>query len=133
MKSDADPKPISPGKAMGCMAANLLVAPGLGSWMARQYGLAIGQFLLALVGVLLFLAWFVDVLRQYYGLIENDVTPHLHHWLALSGLGIFLVAWCWALVTSIGVVRAARRRERAAALGHLPADAVVPPRLQGDR
>src|SRR5512145_1381482 len=101
MKSVADPKPISSGKAMGCLAANLLVAPGLGSWMAHQHGLALGQFFLALVGFMLFMAWVVDVLRQYYGLIQSDVTPHLHHWLALTGMAIFFAAWCWALVTSL--------------------------------
>jgi len=129
MNSHLAPKLLTSSRAMGCLAANLLVAPGLGSFMARRPVLGAGQFTLALAGFLFFCAWFIDVLRQYYGLMEHDLTPKLHHWLAFVGIAIFFAAWLWSLFTSLAIFRAARQRERAAVLGE-PAPAT---RLQGDR
>jgi hypothetical protein len=121
MQTDAESKPITASRAMGCLATNLFVAPGLGSLFARRYGVGIGQFLLALAGFLFFFAWFVDVMRQFYAQIESAETPHLHHWLAVTGLAIFFIAWIWALCTSVALLREARRREREALLN--PTDA----------
>jgi hypothetical protein len=74
--------------------------------------LADGQLLLAVTGFLLFCAWFVNVLRQFYGLINSDIEPVLRPWLAFSGIAVFAVAWLWALVTSISLLREAKRNER---------------------
>jgi hypothetical protein len=116
MPNETESKPITASRAMGCLATNLFVAPGLGSIFARQYVVGSGQFLLALAGFLFFFAWFVDVMRQFYAQIENADAPHLHHWLAFTGLAVFFTAWLWALFTSVALLREARRREREALL-----------------
>ena len=81
--------------------------------------------MLAVAGFILFCAWFVDVMRQYYGLINSDASPHFHHWLALAGVGAFALSWLWAWVTSISLLREARRNEREGRLFSSPP--VLPP------
>jgi hypothetical protein len=42
-------------------------------------------------------------------LITGDVPLTPITSLAQAGAGLFLVAWCWSLVTSISLIREARR------------------------
>jgi hypothetical protein len=77
--------------------------------MGRRFVAGAGQLALAITGFGLLLAWFVDVLRQYYGMMTSDAEPRFHHWLAFAGAGVFAVAWLWALVTSFSLLREARR------------------------
>jgi len=91
------------------MLTNLLATPGLGTLMAGRIGTGIGQLLLALVGFGFFLAWFLALLTQFYGQIEGKVVVRPVGWLVATGAASFLAAWCWSLVTSISLVREARR------------------------
>lgn len=77
--------------------------------MARRRVVGIGQLILALAGFGFIVVWFVALLRQYYGLITGDVPLTPLTWLAQAGVGLFMAAWCWSLVTSISLLRAARR------------------------
>lgn len=104
--------PHSPVRARNCLLLNQFATPGLGSLMGRRFVAGGGQLLLAVAGFGLLSAWFVNVLRQFYGLINGDLEPELHPWLALSGIGLFAVAWLWALVTSFSLLREAKRNER---------------------
>ena len=92
---------------------NQLATPGLGSLIARRYLSGIGQLVLAIAGFVLFLLWFVGVMRQFYGQIEGNVEVKSVAWLGLAGLGLFAAAWVWALVTSISLLREARRNRDA--------------------
>jgi hypothetical protein len=80
--------------------------------MARRYIPGSGQLLLSINGFGLFCAWFINVLRQFYGLINSDVEPHLRPWLAFSGIGLFALSWLWAWVTSISLLREGNSNER---------------------
>lgn len=103
---------LTPARAMGCMVANLLLAPGLGTLLARRVMAGAGQLIVFLAGFLLFVAFFVDEMRQLYGLMFSDGDVRLHYWLLWSGVGICAAAWLWSLVTSISFIREANRNER---------------------
>jgi hypothetical protein len=126
MKFSSSRAPLSPARARNCLLMNQFATPGLGSLMGRRFIAGAGQLLLAVVGFLLFCAWFVNVMTQYYALITRDIDPKLRPELALSGVGIFALGWCWAWVTSFSLLREARRNERE---GKLISTGQVPPRL----
>ena len=86
--------------AWACLLANLLVLPGLGSvTVGRRSGYA--QAALALTGVGLTLFWCGWVVIQWKrsGQLPETVGPYF--WTALAGIGLFALAWSWALVSSI--------------------------------
>jgi hypothetical protein len=110
-------KPSSPGgksnrsTAKNAALLNLFATPGLGSLLARRWAEGLGQLIIFLAGFGLFLGWFVCVMKDYYGLISNSQEePDLHAylWLLESGLVLCGVAWLWALVTSLSLLRAAK-------------------------
>ena len=104
--------PLTPSRAKGCLAANLFLTPGLGSLLARRFVAGAGQLGVFLVGFVLFVVWFVDEMRQFYGLMFSDNEPHPRHWLGIAGVGICAFAWLWSLVTSLSLMREAKRNER---------------------
>ncbi len=109
-----DRKPLSSTAARNAVLVNLLATPGLGTLMAGRLVVGVGQLILAVAGFGFVLGWFVALLRQYYGQITGDVAVTPIAWLAEIGAGLFLAAWGWSLVTSIGLVREARRNTTAA-------------------
>ena len=102
-------KPLSAAAARNAVLLNLLATPGLGTLMAGRRVVGIGQLVLALAGFGFIVVWFVALLRQYYGLITGDAPLTPVTWLAQAGAGLFFAAWCWSLVTSISLIREARR------------------------
>lgn len=91
---------------------NQFATPGLGSLMAGRIVAGAGQLGIFLVGFVLFVIWFVDVLRQYYALMFTDHDAHARNWLAIAGVSWAAVAWLWALVSSISILREGKRNER---------------------
>ena len=108
--------PITKGRATGCLIANLFLTPGLGSLMGRRYPAAAGQLSVFLVGFGLFAFWALDTIRQYYQMIQSDITPHLHPLAAICGGGLCIASWLWSLFTSLSLLREAKRNEREAVL-----------------
>jgi hypothetical protein len=103
-------QPLTRTKATICVALNLLVLPGLGTLITgRRSGWP--QMMLSVVGFGLNCAWavwfFAVLLRSEQ--LPEDLTAHI--WVALSGVVIFLVAWLWALVSSLQILREARSHE----------------------
>lgn len=94
--------------------------------MGRRFISGTGQLALAVTGFLLFCAWFVNVITQYYALITRDIDPKLRPGLAFFGIGVFALAWCWAWVTSLSLLQEGKRNERE---GKLISTGPVPPRL----
>ena len=117
-------KLLSPATTRNAALVNQLATPGLGTLMAGRIVTGVGQLLLALVGFGFFVAWFVALLRQFYGQIEGNVVVQPVGWLAEAGVTLFIAAWLWALVTSISLLREARRNTTAAF-------AEIPPPLIG--
>lgn len=116
-------KPLSPASARNYALLNQLATPGLGSLLAGRILAGLGQLAVAVLGFAMVLAWFLTVIIQFYSLISGNGNPRSVAWLGLSGFGVFALAWCWALVSTIGILREGRRNEAA------ELDAGRPPRM----
>ena len=105
-------KPAGRGTARNAALVNLFVTPGFGSLMGGRILEGLGQLILAVAGFTLVMIWFVNVMVQYYGMINGQETPfHSRAWLGIAGILTFGVAWLWALATSIVLMREAQRNE----------------------
>lgn len=112
MKPSSPRPPLTPARARNCALMNQFATPGLGSLLARRFVAGAGQLGIFLVGFVIFVIWFVDEMRQFYGLMFSDNEPQARHWLAFAAIGICAFAWLWSLVTSLSLMREARRNER---------------------
>jgi hypothetical protein len=108
-----DRKPVRRAAARNAALVNQLATPGLGSLMAGRWFAGIGQLVLAVVGFVLVVVWFFEVIIQYYGQINGDVQPHSVGWIGATGAILFVASWLWSLVTSISLWRQAESDERA--------------------
>jgi hypothetical protein len=95
--------------AWGFLVTNLLVLPGLGSVMAgRKVGYL--QIPIALGGMILTLTFAIVYVREWIVLRALPLpSPRL---LLLGALGVFLflLGLCWALATSLSLLREASRQ-----------------------
>jgi 4a-hydroxytetrahydrobiopterin dehydratase len=108
MKPSSAPKEISPAKARNAVLLNLLATPGLGSLAAGYWVAGLGQLLLALAGFILVLVWFFKIIIPYYSMMFGETQPPPINWsIGLAGTALFVLAWCWSLVTSVSVYRGA--------------------------
>jgi hypothetical protein len=106
-------KLLTPDKARNAALVNQFATPGLGSLMSGRILAGTGQLTLAITGFIFFLLWFLAVMRQFYGQIQGNVEIKPVGWLGLTGLGVFAAAWFWSLVTSLSLMREARRNRDA--------------------
>ncbi len=121
-------QPLSGQTAWGCLTTNLML-PGAGSLMAGrvsgygQLALATGGLALTALFGLRFILWYLANWRSFNQPQADPLEGLSQMWLVLRwpllGIGIFLAGWLWALVTSIQIIRSARKAEQ----GN------VPPRL----
>ena len=102
------PKLTDRASARNYLLTNLLVLPGLGSWLAGKRLAGVLQVVLALTGFGLTGVWFVSFLGAC---IQKETVP----WdggpqfrLGLIGVALFLAGWFWAIVTSLRILRATR-------------------------
>ena len=114
-------EPLSRQTAWGCFTGNLAL-PGSGSLIAGRRS---GYVQLALAAISLVLTLFFGVrailwfLANWSRLNAPSADPfeslkemwHVLKW-AVLGIGLFLVAWLWALATSLWILRGARAGER---------------------
>ena len=106
MKISSEPPgqpPVNRSKAWSYLVTNLLVLPGLGSVMAgwkRGYA----QMFLAVIGFIMTLVALARIVllwaREF--LLPDD--PRLYK-AAILGMAVFLVSWCWSLMTSLAIFR----------------------------
>jgi hypothetical protein len=113
MKTSSAAKPLKPAAARNCFLMNQFATPGLGSLMGGRILPRIGQLVLALIGFVLIIFWFVLTLKEYYGLIANGPdTPSVSYLKFGVGGGLFFAAsWLWSLLTSLSLVRDAKTPE----------------------
>lgn len=111
---------------------NQCATPGLGSLMARRYIAGTGQLLLSLGGAALILVWFANVLKVAYSIMESTGKPDMKHWVGLLGFGLLFLAWCWAWISSLSILREVKRgqQQRLDAMTTPATDKEVPPRIE---
>jgi hypothetical protein len=105
------PPPLPPARrsqAVSCLCLNLLATPGWGSFVAGHRVTGVLQVLLAVSGVVLTLIWFGGFIFQRIQDLSLAEIGDPHCRWALIGVGLFAAAWCWALATSLQILRAAR-------------------------
>ena len=117
-------QPLSPQTAWGCLTTNLAL-PGFGSLAAGriagypQAALGLGGLALTIIFAARFFAWYLANSSRLSDGQGDPLSTLVELWLAvrlpLLGLAIFLSGWLWALVTSVQILREARRREAAKA------------------
>ena len=98
-------QPLKRSEAWGCAALNLLLWPGLGTYVAGrrvggfvQLGLSAAAVVLAFLGMVeLLLVWMRTEDVNFSG------KPL---YLFLGGFGLFLFIWLWAAISSVFIVRA---------------------------
>ena len=88
---------------------NLLVLPGLGSFLARRRIAGAAQGMMACLGAGMSLWWLVLLARQWAedGYFPIDGGDHFRF--GVSGVLLFAAAWVWSLATSLSVLRAVKR------------------------
>jgi hypothetical protein len=114
---------LSRETALSCLTANLAL-PGSGSLAAgRRSGYL--ELLLASIGVVLtlvfgtrFLIWFAQNWNSLHNQDDDPLAVFSGMWMAgrwaFLGIFIFLIALCWSLLTSLQILRSARKPPRLA-------------------
>jgi hypothetical protein len=129
------PKPVSRSAAHNAALLNQLATPGLGSLMAGRWLAGIGQLVLAVAGFVMIMVWFFEVVIQYYGQITGGTPVRSVGWIGVAGGIVFVASWCWALVTSLSLLRQAKVEEAVAPqpapprMTDLPGQPPQPPKL----
>jgi hypothetical protein len=117
-------KPVS---AWTCALVNQLATPGLGSLMGGRILAGTLQLVLAVLGFACFVGWFAQACVRTYRMTEDlPPVPARYPWLGWAGLGIFGAAWLLAWVTSLSLLREARRNRESA----LTVPANQPPKIR---
>jgi 4a-hydroxytetrahydrobiopterin dehydratase len=108
MSLASDSPRLSRKRIVSCVMMNLVATPGLGSFLAHRRVAGIGQILLSIVGFLLLLDWFYQlVVVQYFGQIMGEVKIQPVGYIGLIGGGVFVASWLWSLATSISLLQEA--------------------------
>ncbi|MEO8426819.1 MAG: hypothetical protein ABI651_06880 [Verrucomicrobiota bacterium] len=122
-------RPLDRATAWACVMANQATLPGVGSLAAgRRVGY--GQVALGLIGVVPMLAFSVRLLLAAYrvqqtvgsfgspdelmeylqqGLRDVPHTWGLYFWIGLPGAALFIIAWFWALASSLSILLESRK------------------------
>jgi len=105
----APPKLCNRTSARNYLLTNLLVLPGLGSWLAGQRFVGVLQVALALTGFVLTAWWCVSFFAAWLRTqsFPWDGGPQFR--LGLVGVALFAAGWFWALATSLATIRPFRR------------------------
>jgi 4a-hydroxytetrahydrobiopterin dehydratase len=96
-------KPAGPITAASAAFLNLLVAPGLGSLLAKRWYAGLGQLAMLAVGMTMLLIWLLKILGQYYGLMFGETHTESVGWYGKTGAILFCASWIWALLTSVSI------------------------------
>lgn len=83
--------------------------------MAGRILLGLAQVAVAVAGFCLVIAWFVLTMRESYELFAENSEPKSYGQIGLAGLAVFGAAWVWSLLTSIALIRKAKKTDEAAA------------------
>ena len=110
-------QPLSRQVAWGCFTANLTV-PGSGSLLAGrimgypQIFLCFAGFAVTLIYGVRFIIWYIANSHRLQQMQDDPFQSLVELWIplrwALLGIALFVLAWLWALTTSLGILAEAR-------------------------
>lgn len=106
-------KPLDRKTATHCLIVNQFATPGLGSLLARRFIAGTGQLLLSVAGFCLVMLWFLCVFRKAYQDLIGGAPVPAHNEFGEYGALLFLASWAWSWITSLSLVREAKRNEPA--------------------
>lgn len=98
------PKRLERPAAWACLLSNVLVLPGLGTVTAGYRISGIIQICMSLVGMGITIGWFAWFFMEYYKTREMEEALQVRLWLGCIGVGLFMLAWTWALATSLHII-----------------------------
>ena len=96
-------------RAYVLVGLNLLALPGLGTFLAGQRISGLLQVVLAVAGFLLSARWFSQFMTVVMNAEELPDLEAIPFRLLAIGLAIAVAAWLWSLVSSLQILRAARK------------------------
>jgi Trk-type K+ transport system membrane component len=107
-------RPLTRGEAKGCFTANLAL-PGSGSLVAGravgyfQLSIYLVSFIVTILGAASFFHWYLTHQNDMVQPTSDDpfgsiVELWQHVRLAMVGIGLFLFATSWAIVTSLQIM-----------------------------
>src|SRR5258708_301867 len=108
-------KPVTRSRAWVCVMINQLAFPGMGTVMAgRRVGFAQAAILLA--GFFFAIGFLFCSFTPLFGLLAHseggegqyEQLYRPYAWAGLSGLALCVIAWFWALLSSLGILRASQ-------------------------
>lgn len=107
------PKQIDPAKALVCFVINVFATPGLGSLIAGRVAVGIVQFTLGIIGAGLIVGWITCLVWDNIRIAAGEAPIKMpYSWAGKYGVIVFGLAWLWALITSISILREAKQARR---------------------
>lgn len=100
----APPRHLERPAAWACLLSNVLVIPGLGTITAGFRITGIIQIVMSLAGMGVTIGWFAWCFMEYYKTRELQEALQLRLWLGCGGVALFMLAWTWALATSLSII-----------------------------
>ncbi len=104
--------PLDETRAWTSLSMNLLVLPGLGSFLVGRRITGVAQAVLASIGAGMSAWWLILLARQWTQESYFPIDGGDDFRIGVFGVLVFAVAWVWSLVTSLTVVHEARQRVR---------------------
>ncbi len=113
--SDTGPRPKPKrATALNCLLINQFATPGLGSLMGGRILAGSIQLSLALAGFALAAIWLMrQSVNAYRQAFELPLQPDAHPWMGTAGFVLFAASWLLSWVTSLSLLRHARREKTA--------------------
>ena len=107
-----NPKPLSRSRAWTCVVINQLAFPGMGTVMAGRWSGYV-QSAIMLGGFFLTMGFMCCYFASLFSFMAHSEGGELHlkelcrpyAWAGISGVALCVVAWSWALVSSIAIMR----------------------------
>ena len=94
--------------AYGHLMMNLMVLPGIGSWMGGKRKTGVAQILLSFLGTLFIIVWLAMWISKMIETKTFIVEPDLALAVGAAGIVLFLGAWGWSFHTGMLFVKAAQ-------------------------
>lgn len=97
--------------AYGFLTTNLLVLPGVGTYLAGKKISGVVQIIIALIGITASIYGLYEVIHGFLKYKSNPIMV-FHEaglWIMAAGCMIFFAGWIWSFVSGYSLIKEARR------------------------